>query len=284
MVQLNFDAKAHIPLDNDPIPEGWYNFIIDDITGAPTKDGNPNHLRLNIRFSVMDGPYQGRKVFTGLNIRHTSVQAMEMANRELTSIAQACKLPYVQDSQQLHNIPLKGRVKIRKDPNGVYDDQAEIKSYKPIEFVPPGGFAQPGASVSAPAAAPPTGWGQPNGAAPAPAAAPQTGWGAPAPAAAPQAATPQATPQTPVNGGWQQPQTQQPWGQPPAAQPAATAPQQTATTPPMQPVEPQHQPAPQHVPPGFAAPQPAAQAQPAASPAPTPEVAAAQNAAPPWAR
>ena len=66
--------------------------------GILTKDGNPNHLRLNLRASVMDGPHKGRKVFIGLNIRHTNIQTMEIANRELTSIAQAVNGFTIQDN------------------------------------------------------------------------------------------------------------------------------------------------------------------------------------------
>jgi hypothetical protein len=109
MVQLNFDARQFVPLDNDVIPEGWYNFVIDETNAMPTKDGNPNHLRLVLRFSIIDGPHQGRKVFTGLNMRHTNIQTMEIANRELSAICAALNLPYVQDTQQLHNIPLNNR-------------------------------------------------------------------------------------------------------------------------------------------------------------------------------
>jgi len=263
MVQLNFDARQHAPLDNDPLPEGWYNFIIDESNAVPTKDGNPNHLRLVLRFSVMDGPHQGRKVFNGLNIRHTNVQTMEIANRELSAICAAVNLPYVQDTQQLHNIPMKGRVKIRKDPTGQYDDQAEIKSYKPINFVPPvaPGFVQQGAAAAAPQTAPaaPQGWMQ----------TPQSQQ------AAQQAAPhPQAAP----NGGWQQPQQPQPWGQPQQQ----TAPQPVA--PPVQQPTPTAPPPQQPAPAGFAAPTPPPPAQQAAPAPASPEVAAAQQAAPPWAR
>jgi len=284
MVQLNFDARQHTPLDNDVIPEGWYSFIIDESNAVPTKDGNPNHLRLVMRFSVLEGPQQGRKVFTGLNIRHTNIQTMEMANRELSAICHAVGLPYVQDTQQLHNIPLKGRVKIRKDPTGQYDDQAEIRSYKPISFVPPVTQGQAAAPVA------PAGW--------APAAPPQqtppqqtapqapAGWGTPP-------ATVQAPPVNPqANGAWQQPQTAQPWGQPPQQQPQIPI-QQTAppVQPPIQPqqqasqpAEPPQQPPQQPAPVGFAAPtqQPAAP-QPNQQPA-NPQAAAAQTATPPWAR
>jgi hypothetical protein len=256
MVQLNFDARQHTPLDNDPVPEAWYNFIIDESNAVPTKDGNPNHLRLVLRFSIMDGPHQGRKVFTGLNIRHTNIQTMEIANRELSAICAAVGLPYVQDTQQLHNIPLKGRVKIRKDPTGQYDDQAEIKSYKPISFVVPGGFAQPGAAPQQAAPAAPTGW-------------------APAQAPVSQAAPAYPQPQG-ANGGWQQPQTQQPWGQPQQQAPQPTAPVQQPT--------PQAPPPQQPAPVGFAAPTPPQQAATAPQAAPNPEATAAQQASPPWAR
>ena len=142
----------------------------------------------------MDGPHKGRKVFIGLNIRHTNIQTMEIANRELTSIAQAVGLPYIQDTQQLHNMPFKGRVKITKDANGVYDDRSELKSYKPINFVVPGAIAPAGAPAGAPQTAPQM----------APQQAPQ-GWVL--------NLAVQQMPQQPPNGGWQQPQQAQFWGQ-----------------------------------------------------------------------
>jgi len=287
LVQLNFDARNFTPLDNDIIPEGWYRFTIDESSAAPTKDGNPNHTRLVLRFSIMDGPHQGRKVFTGLNIRHTNVRTMEMANREMSAICAAVNMPYVQDTQQIHNIPLWGRVKIRKDPNGVYDDQAEIRSYKPINFVPPGLV---GAQPVAPVATAPQGWQQPPQ---------QPVYQQPM---APQQPAPYyQPPQQPVpqqqNGGygpqgWQQPAASQPWQQPaapPPQQPAAQTWQQQPQPQPQQPqpqppVEPQPQPPQQPAPTGFAAPPPQ-QPAPQQTQAPAnPAATAAQSAEPPWAR
>jgi len=277
LVQLNFDARQHVPLDSDPLPEGWYDFIVDESNAVPTKDGNPNHLRLVLRFSVINGPHQGRKIINGLNIRHTNIQTMEIANRELSAIAAAVGLPFVQDSQQLHNIPFKGRVKTRKDPNGQYDDQSEIKSYKPISYVVPGGFTQPGVIPQQTAPTAPTGWAPPPQQPIIP-QQPSQGFQPP-----PQ--------QAPANGGWQQPQSQQPWGQPQQQQPQPVA-QQPAQVqqpipqqaPPQQYAEPQ-QPAPQQpAPTGFAAPTPPPQAaQPVQQPQ-DPAVAAAQVAQPPWAK
>jgi hypothetical protein len=288
MVQLNFDARNISPMDNDTIPEGWYNLVIDESSSAPTKDGNPNHLRLNFRFSVMDGPHMGRKIFTGLNIRHTNVQTMEMANREMSAICHACNMPFVQDTQQLHNIPLKGRVKTRKDPTGEYDDRSEIRSYKPISFVPPGSVPD----ITQPA--PQQGWTHTPGQQQPPQQPPQ-GWGtSPQHQPAPQqnyvqqpAPQQQYAPQTQQpapqpNGGWQQPQQPQPWGQPPQQPPQqmAAPPQQTTQLPPVNYAEPPQQPPQQPVQGGFAAPTPPPQQPPQQPQQPHP----AQQAAPPWVR
>jgi hypothetical protein len=281
MVQLNFDARQFTPLDNDVIPEGWYNFIIDESNAMPTKDGNPNHLRLVLRFSIIDGPHQGRKVFTGLNMRHTNIQTMEIANRELSAICAALNLPYVQDTQQLHNIPLKGRVKTIKDPNGVYDDKSEIKSYKPINYVVPGVLAQPGTKPQGAPAAAPTGWTPQQ----APQQAPQQTWAPPQQQAPQQNGVYQQPPQqqaAPPNGGWQQPQTQQPWGQPPQQAPQQM--QAPVQTQPVQQAEPQQAPVQQSAPVGFAAPPPTQQAPQAVQQPQDPAVTAAQTAQPPWAR
>jgi len=281
MVQLNFDARQFTPLDNDVIPEGWYNFIIDESNAMPTKDGNPNHLRLVLRFSIIDGPHQGRKVFTGLNMRHTNIQTMEIANRELSAICAALNLPYVQDTQQLHNIPLKGRVKTIKDPNGVYDDKSEIKSYKPINYVVPGVLAQSGTKPQGAPAAAPTGWTPQQ----APQQAPQQTWAPPQQQAPQQNGVYQQPPQqqaAPPNGGWQQPQTQQPWGQPPQQAPQQM--QAPVQTQPVQQAEPQQAPVQQSAPVGFAAPPPTQQAPQAVQQPQDPAVTAAQTAQPPWAR
>ena len=227
------------------------------------------------------------------DIRRTNIQVVEVANRIGVGRASCQIAPYIQDTQQLHNMPFKGRVKITKDANGVYDDRSELKSYKPINFVVPGSVAPMGAPAGAPQTAPQM----------APQQAPQ-GW-APQVAVAGlrvirirrdytfpdgmHPATPSRSPQQPPNGGWQQPQQAQPWSQPQQAAPQVQqAPQQATPLPPVQFAPNPQQAAPQQAAPqGFAAPtqQSAPQQAPQAAPQPQdPAVAAAQNASPPWAK
>ena len=227
MASLNFDATTVQPDTGfELLPAGWYNAMIDESAINPTKDGVGAYLQL--RFSVIDGQYQGRKVFARLNIRNANQTAQDIAYKQLSAIAHSVGVLQVQDSSQLHGIPLKIRVRIRKDPSGQYEDQNEINGYKNINeavqgqaaaFVPaapaipaaPAGFA-PAMPQAAPAFAQPAApqpWAQP--AAPLAQPAPQPAL-QPAPVApAPQVAAPWAngSPQQPEPTQQRQAQTQQ---------------------------------------------------------------------------
>lgn len=197
MASLNFDATTVQPDTGfELLPAGWYNAMIDESAINPTKDGVGAYLQL--RFSVIDGQYQGRKVFARLNIRNANQTAQEIAYKQLSAIAHSVGVLQVQDSSQLHGIPLKIRVRIRKDPSGQYEDQNEINGYKNINEA-----VQGQAAAFAPAA-------------PAMPAAP-AGFAPVAPQPAP--AMPQAAPQP----AFAQPAAPQPWAQP--AAPVAPAPQ-----------------------------------------------------------
>ena len=263
MAQLNFDATQVAPdLGFETVPAGWYNAMIDESEMKPTKDGSGAYLQT--RFNIIDGQYANRKIYMRLNLRNTNPVAQEIAYKQLSAIAHAVGVLHVQDSSQLHGLPMKIKVKLRKDTSGQYEDSNEISSIKnineqvdmgsqaaapaggfggaPAGGMPPGfggapqgGFAPQAAPQQAPAQQP---WQQPAQQAPAPQAAPQQQWQQPAqqPAPQPQQAPAQAAP------------AQQPWQQPAAQQPWQQAPQQA----PVQQAAPQQQPAPQQAAPaGF---------------------------------
>lgn len=259
MAQLNFDATQVAPDTGggDPVPAGWYNVMIDESEMKPTK--TEGGLRLSLRFTILDGQYANRKVFTGLNLKNANPVAQEIAYKQLSAICHAVGIMQVQDSQQLHGRPLKIKVKVRA-ASGDYEASNDITSYKNINEQVDGPVAG-AAAAGAP-------W------ATAPAAAPQQPAWAPQPAAAPVAPAQQFAPQQPAPApaapAWQPPAAQQPWAQPAAQQPAAAPAPQFA----QQPQAPAPQPAP------AAAPQPGATPpwmQQAAAPA-------APGATPPWAQ
>ena len=211
MAQLNFDATQVAPeMGFETVPAGWYNAMIDESEIKPTKDGSGAYLQT--RFNIIDGQYANRKIYMRLNLRNTNPVAQEIAYKQLSAIAHAVGVLHVQDSSQLHGLPMKIKVKLRKDTSGQYEDSNEISSIKNInEQVDMGSQA---------GAAPAGGFGG------APAGGMPPGFGAPQQAPAQQQPAPQQ---------WQQPAAQQPWQQAPAQQapaqqqaPAAQQPWQQA--------------------------------------------------------
>ena len=229
MAQIDFDASTVAPSESlEAIPAAWYNMVIDQSELKPTKDGNGAYLEL--RFSVMDGQYAGRKVFDRLNIRNSNPVAQEIAFKSLSAICHAVGMLQVADSSQLHNRPLKVKVSVRA-AQGDYEASNEVKGYKNIND--PVGNAAPAAGAAPwspppqqapqqPAQAAPQ-WQQPQ--------APQQQW-----QAAPAAQQPVQQPVQQPAQQWQQPAAQQPWAAAPAAAPAAPVqqpqqPQQPAVNP-----------------------------------------------------
>ena len=202
MAQLNFDARTVVPDtgQQDPVPAGWYKVVMDKSEMKPTKDGTG--MRLEMQFKVIDGQYTNRKIFEGLNLQNANPVAQEIAYKQLSAVAHAVNVLMVEDSSQLHNIPLQIKVKL-KPAQGQYDAGNSIVAYKNInELVSHTPAAVPGAPAA-------FGAGAPASFAPPPAAF------APPPVAAPAA------------GGWAPPAAQQPWAST-AAAPVQAAPVQAA--------------------------------------------------------
>lgn len=216
MAQINFDARNVEPDQGrgDPIPAAWYNMAMVESEIKPTGGGTGHALAT--QFAVLDGLHKGRRVFFNMNIKNANAQTVEIAYKQLSAICHAAQRLTVGDTTELHNIPVKCRVKIRmgdlKDPQNPqgerYDPSNEITSFKNINDQSVGNAAQ-AAPAAAPAFAPP-----PAG---------QQAWQPPAQAAPQQQQAPVQQQQ------WQPPASAQPW-QPPA-DPAAAQPQQQFAPP-----------------------------------------------------
>ena len=216
MALINFDASQVQPSEAmEAIPAGWYNAAIDESDVKPTKDGNGSYLHL--RFTIMDGQYANRKVFTRLNIRNANPVAQEIAYKQLSAICHAVGVMQVADTGQLHGQPMKIKVKVRA-ATGEYEASNEISGFKNINeqvdnTMAPAGQAPWAAQTAQPPAMPPA----------------QQPWqGQPQQMQQPMQQAPLQQPmQQPPQQAAQPPQqAAQPWQQPAAQQPWAAAPQQ----------------------------------------------------------
>lgn len=243
---LNFDASQIAPDTGaqDALPAGWYDVVMEASEMKPTKDNTGAYLECKLNV-IAPQNFQGKKIYTRLNLRNANATAQEIGYKQLSAICHAVGVLQVADSAQLHNIPFKVKVKLRP-AEGQYEASNEVTAYKNINE-----------QVGAPAVA-----GFPAATAPMP-----PSFAAPA-APMPPAAAPAPAPAAPQ---WQQPQAPQPWQQPQA--PAPAAPQMLAQQPAPAQAPAWNQQAPMQQP---------MQPQAPVQQAPNPAVAQAQGAVPPW--
>lgn len=213
MAAINFDATTVAPNASfDPLPAGWYNANITGSEMKPTKDGSGAYIQLEL--TILDGQYANRKVFDRLNVQNNSQVAQEIAYATLSSICHATGVIQVQDTSQLHGIPLEVKLSVRAATEN-YEASNDVKGYR-ASSQGAGGMSQ-APQMGAPAQQPPV--QQP----------PAQNWSAPqqTPPAPAQQAEPTQAPQNMTAAAWGQPtQTQQDapqnqapaWGQPAPAQ------------------------------------------------------------------
>ena len=156
MARINFNAANVEPsTPMDVLPAGKYLAMAIASELKPTKTGNGEYLQ--ITFEILDGQFKGRKIWDRLNIRNSNKTAEDIAQRALSALCHAVGIIELEDSDQLHNIPVMLDVAV--DPaKGEYSASNRVK-----------GYSAAGAQSSAPA---------PRAAAPA-AAAPAATGGAP---------------------------------------------------------------------------------------------------------
>lgn len=129
-----FNAKDNEKMGGfEPIPEAWYLLEITKSEMKKTNAGTGSYLTCQLR--VLEGEYKGRYIFNLMNLDNPNPTAVEIAQKELASICEACGLDEIEDSTELHGIPMACRVVI-KEGSGGYPPKNEIKAYKAENEMP----------------------------------------------------------------------------------------------------------------------------------------------------
>jgi hypothetical protein len=160
-----FDASQVEPnSEYEVLPPGKYLAQIVNSEMRPTKDGMGQYLFLEI--DILEGQYQGRKLFDRLNLSNPNPNAVEIAQRTLSSICRAVGRLQVNNSEQLHLLPFIADVRVRP-PKGEYGESNSIRylpraqgGAQPAPMRPATAMASP-SPASAPAAAAPAANGLP---------------------------------------------------------------------------------------------------------------------------
>jgi hypothetical protein len=156
MAALNFNAAAVEPQQSfDALPPGRYDAIISASEMKDTKAGTGQYLQLT--FDVVGGQYEGRKLWSRLNLVNPNATAVQIAERELSAICHCVGILVPADSEELHDRPLI--VDVIQELNPMSGQQTNrIKGYSQANGAPapkvkpaaPAGFA----AGKVPAAAP----------------------------------------------------------------------------------------------------------------------------------
>lgn len=114
--------------DFTPLPNGDYVVAVKKSEMKDNKAKTGKYLSL--QFEVKEGKHKGRIMFSNLNLDHPNADAVAMARKELTSITKACGLVVIDDSEELHGVPVIAKV-IKKAATANNPESNEIKAYAP---------------------------------------------------------------------------------------------------------------------------------------------------------
>lgn len=147
----SFDARTVEPNSSpDPVPAGWYTVVMVQSEVKPTRSQDGAYLECGFR--IAEGPHAGRMVYDRLNLHNPNPTAVEIAYRTLSAICHATGVMQVNDSQQLHNIPLQAKVTVRPATDQ-YAASNDIKGYRSVAEGQKAAQSAPAANAFAPPAA-----------------------------------------------------------------------------------------------------------------------------------
>ncbi|ANO57479.1 multimodular transpeptidase-transglycosylase [Vibrio phage vB_VhaS-tm] len=154
MAGLNFNATNVAPQQAfENLAPGWYTVKMVESEMKPTSAGTGSYLECT--FEVL-APQQfaGRKLWDRLNLNNPNEKAVEIAYQTLSAMCHATGVMQVQDSQQLHNLPMDAKVGLSKPTEQYPEPRNEIKGYRACQ----GGGMAPQGQGAAPQQQQ---WGQP---------------------------------------------------------------------------------------------------------------------------
>lgn len=129
-----FDAKnSEKQKDFEPVPAGWYIGEVVKSEYKPNSAKTGHYLTCQVRILEPE-KHKGRVVFNLMNLDNPNQQAVEIAQKELASMCEACGIDELEDSVELHGIPFGMRLSI-KPGDANWPPKNEIKAYKTAEEV-----------------------------------------------------------------------------------------------------------------------------------------------------
>jgi len=113
-----------------PIPVGEYVAEAIEATVAPPKSGDGNVLKLT--WKILEGDHEGRQVWHSIPFQHSNEQAQSIGRKIIKDICTALDInEAVQNAEVFLFKPVRIRVGIEKDKNGLYPDKNRVTRVLP---------------------------------------------------------------------------------------------------------------------------------------------------------
>ena len=117
LTSLGFDANQVEPSKGfDLLPSGEYIAAIVNSSWETTNAGTGRYLKLELE--ILEGQYKSRKLWENLNLQNPSAQAVGIARGTFSAICRSVNVLTPGDSVELHNLPMRIKVAIKKDKDG----------------------------------------------------------------------------------------------------------------------------------------------------------------------
>lgn len=130
-----FKADEHEKMqDFDVLPTKDILYLVEIVKSEVKKTKAGTGLRANFQLKVIESndkdepeKFKGRVIFVGLNIKNPNDEAVEISQRELRSMCDACAVEELEDTDELHEIAFGVKLGIEKSEG--YPDKNTVKKY-----------------------------------------------------------------------------------------------------------------------------------------------------------
>lgn len=124
------DIEPAAPMDT--LPAGTYVVEITAADVKPLKSGNGTGLQ--VEFTVIDGPYSKRRIWSNYNLQHSSPDAERIGRSQLAALCNAAGVGELDDASDLAARTLQIKTKVKRQDG--FADKAEVVAYEPAAGAP----------------------------------------------------------------------------------------------------------------------------------------------------
>lgn len=139
-MRINFDANN--VAETTVIPAGWYHAIA-VATEVKEAKADADNTYLAVSFRLLNPEVSGRQVFARITLTHHNPVAQSLGQSQLAQLCRAVGKLVLEDTQELHGIPLEVKVLVEPPKNG-YDEGNKVTGYRasttdapPFSLTPP---------------------------------------------------------------------------------------------------------------------------------------------------